>query len=128
MTCHHLLYPYNNYYNFEIDADVFLYIYIYIGQITQRDHRHPAYYRGRLLHLEQTKIITDVTEESCKDEGTGFICHLSLVVLATQSKRKFQSSKVMLGKAEARESAAEVAVLSLGIVINPRRACAGGLR
>jgi hypothetical protein len=82
---------------------------IELGKLTQRDSSHPGHYRFRLLQLEQQGIISDVREEY-KDN---FICVLTFVHVSTRRKLPFQSEKVVGTKAEAKESAAKVAVLFL---------------
>jgi hypothetical protein len=79
------------------------------GTLTQRDERHPGHYKGRLLHLQQKNIITDVTERYEKS----FVCVLTFVKCSDRCRYQFRSEEFS-GKQEAKESAARHAVLSLG--------------
>ena len=79
------------------------------GALTQRDERHRGHYKGRLLHLQQKNIITDVTERYEKS----FVCVLSFVKCSDRRRYEFRSEEFS-GKQEAKESAARRAVLFLG--------------
>ena len=87
------------------------------GQLTQRDNQHPGYYRGKLLNMEQRGIIA-FTREQYQHDGTNYICTLTFVSTTTMRQFKFQSERPLKSKAEAKESAAKKAVLSLGIYKN----------
>ena len=82
------------------------------GTLTQRDERHRGHYKGRLLHLQQKNIITDVTERYEKS----FVCVLSFVKCSDRRRYEFRSEEFS-GKQEAKESAARRAVLSLGKIL-----------
>ncbi|CAI8037124.1 Caspase-2 [Geodia barretti] len=80
------------------------------GTLTQRDERHRGHYKGRLLHLQQKNIITDVTERYEKS----FVCVLTFVKCSDRRRYEFRSEEFS-GKQEAKESAARRAVLSLDL-------------
>lgn len=84
------------------------------GPISQRDDNHPGHYRGRLLQFEQTKVITNLKE----DYQGNYICILTFTHASTRRRLRFQSEKTFKSKAEAKESAARVAVLSLGMLLH----------
>ena len=79
--------------------------------MTQRDKDHPGHYRARFLHLQQTGVIKDVTK--CY-EGN-FVQKVTFVKCANGCEYTFRSEKEFSSKPEAEESAAKLAVLSLGI-------------
>ena len=105
------------YYSLQIHRNCVLKIYIGViciaGVLTQRDSSHPGHYRFRLQHLEQQNIISNVKE----DYRDNFICVLTFVHVSTRRKLQFQSEKLVGTKAEAKESAAKIAVLSLGMIL-----------
>ena len=84
-----------------------------VGEFTQRNTNHPGHYRGRLQTLEQNGVITNVKDNSRSEDG-GFIYTITFIHAATRRQLQFQSERVISSKGEAKESAAKVAVLSLG--------------
>ena len=84
-----------------------------VGEFTQRNTNHPGHYRGRLLTLEQNGVIANV-KDSWRNESGGFICIITFIHAATRRQLQFQSERVTSSKGEAKESAAKIAVLSLG--------------
>ena len=82
----------------------------YVGIMTQRDVRHPAHYRGRLLNLIQQSIIKDVIE----DYQNNFVCVLKFTKCSNNCVYNFKSEKEFKSKTEAKENAAKIAVHSLG--------------
>ena len=82
-----------------------------VGLLTQRDSSHPGYYRGRFLHFEQRNIIKSVTEEY----ENNFICVLTFIKCSNGRRHQFRSEKEFQTKADAKESAAKLAVRSLGM-------------
>ena len=82
----------------------------FTGGLTQRDETHQAYYRGRLVYLQQKNIIKNIEERYEKS----FVCVLTIVKCSDGRSYQFQSEKECNSKPEAKESAAKCAVHSLG--------------
>ena len=83
--------------------------------MTQRDKDHPGHYRGKLLHLQQTGVIKDVVKDVAKCYEGNFVQKVTFVKCANGCEYTFRSEKEFSSKPEAEESAAKLAVLSLGI-------------
>ena len=74
---------------------------------------HKGHYKGGLLKLEQTNIITNITEDY-EQHGNRFVCVLTFDKCSNGQRCRFQSEQACNTKQEAKESAAKRAVLFLG--------------